>query len=69
MDICAKYEEHEFQKLQEVDYFYLKRKKHYLALAFASEFSVKIENNKYANSRSSFGISTSVSHASTMNSS
>ena len=39
-DYCESYEKSEFHKIMETDYFYLKRKKHYLGLAFAKEFSV-----------------------------
>ena len=50
---CSLYESFQFQKLEEVELFYLMMRKHYLSKAFAHELSVKVENNKFA--RSSFG--------------
>ena len=47
MEFCTKYEEFEFHKLMETDYFYLQRKKHYLGVVFSNEFAVKLENNKF----------------------
>jgi len=46
---CGDYEKSEFHKLMETDYFYLKRKKYYLGVAFANEFALKLENNKFVN--------------------
>ena len=63
MDLCGEYEKYEFHKFMETDYFYLKRKKYYLGVAFANEFALKLENNKFVHSRggSSSTASTSAS--------
>ena len=66
MDFCGEYEKSEFQKFMETDYFYLKRKKYYLGVAFANEFALKLENNKFVNrvgSSSSTSTSASVSES------
>jgi len=47
MELCAKYEAYQFHKLQEVEHFYLLKKKHYLAKTFSKEFAVKLENNMF----------------------
>lgn len=47
MELCSKYEQFEFHKLMETDYFYLKRKRHYLGEVFSSEFAIKLENNRF----------------------
>jgi hypothetical protein len=47
---CALYESFQFQNIQELEYFYLHTKKHYLAKAFAHEFATKLENNKFTSS-------------------
>lgn len=46
MQYCSRYEEFEFQKLEEVEHDYVLFKKHYLGKAFAKEFAIKLENNK-----------------------
>ena len=48
MQLCSRYEEFEFQKLEEVEHHYLLCKKQYLGKAFAKEFAIKLENNKIA---------------------
>ena len=59
---CGEYEKSEFHKLMETDYFYLKRKKYYLGVAFSNEFALKLENNKFVNRvGSSSTVSTSAS--------
>ncbi len=61
---CGEYEKSEFHKLMETDYFYLKRKKYYLGVAFSNEFALKLENNKFVNrvgSSSTASTSASVS--------
>jgi hypothetical protein len=66
MDFCGEYEKSEFHKFMETDYFYLKRKKYYLGVAFANEFALKLENNKFVNrvgSSSSTSTSASVSES------
>ena len=59
MDYCTEYEKFEFHKFMETDYFYLKRKKHYLGIAFANEFSMKLENNKFIPAKGSNNSTTS----------
>jgi hypothetical protein len=49
MDFCNDYEKSEFHKFMETDYFYLKRKKYYVGVAFANELALKLENNKFVN--------------------
>jgi hypothetical protein len=50
MQYCSRYEELEFQKLEEVEHHYLLIKKHYLVKAFAKEFAIKLDNNKIVKS-------------------
>ncbi len=47
INFCNRYEEYQFHKLQEVEYYYLSQKKHYLGKTFAAEFAQKLENNKF----------------------
>jgi hypothetical protein len=66
MDFCSEYEKFEFHKFMETDYYYLKRKKYYLGVAFANEFALKLESNKFVNrvgSSSSASTSASVSES------
>jgi hypothetical protein len=64
-DYCESYEKSEFHKIMETDYFYLKRKKHYLGLAFAKEFSVKLENNKFIQAKpSTFSTASTIASSS-----
>ena len=51
MVFCDEYEKSEFHKLMETDYFYLKRKKYYLGVAFSNELALKLENNKFIQAR------------------
>ncbi|CDW75624.1 UNKNOWN [Stylonychia lemnae] len=41
------YETSEFHKIQELEYYYVLTKKHYLAKAFSNELATKLENNKF----------------------
>ena len=47
MNMCSNYEAYGFYKLEEVEYFYIVTKKHYLAKVFSEELATKLENNKY----------------------
>jgi hypothetical protein len=47
-ELCSRYETFQFDKLEEVELFYLMMKKHYLCKSFAAELSVKLESNKFA---------------------
>lgn len=48
LDLCSRYESFKFDKLEEVELFYLMTRKHYLCKSFAAELAVKLENNKFS---------------------
>lgn len=53
IELCTKYETYEFQKLQEVELYYMQMKKYYLSKSFSKELSVKLENNRFTSTPSS----------------
>lgn len=57
MDMCESYEAFQFHKLEEVEYYYLMKKKYYLEKMFSKEFANKLESNV---ARPSFGFTKAV---------
>jgi hypothetical protein len=64
IQLCTRYEEFEFQKLEEVEHDYILYKKYYLGKAFAKEFAIKLDNNKIAK-HAQGGLSQTPSNSST----